>query len=164
MSSQHFEKVKAELLALQSKHDRIVPRHVWEWARKNTKSALWKQFEWNKDKAAHAHWDDTARELIKTYLTVTVVTSRKVITSVGYVRDPTAEPKEQRYIALTSAELDQQSAEKIMLAELDRCEAAIERARNVVGILDQRYRGLSTKLEGLLTGIIDISGTFRTAA
>lgn len=158
------ERIKAALEEIRAKHGgKLRPRDVWKEARKNKKSILHREFEWNVSKAAERHWDDRARDLITRFITVVVVERAHKITGPYYVHDPRAARGEQSYIALTSAQVDRNHAREIMLAELDRCKASIKRARNVSAVLNVKHPGISDQLEGLLSDIVNMQEDLRAA-
>lgn len=147
----------------------ITPAAVVEAAKADRRSALGQQFNWDRDSAAEAHWTETARRLIKRFVTVEVtILPRKVVT-VQYVRHPDLPKREQGYIALTSEQIDLDRATKIMLNEIERCANAIDRARAVCAVLERRFPGVGARLDRSLheltqlRGIID-AGSFGEAA
>jgi len=144
--------VVAELEKLRDKSGRLTAEQVYQ-AAKNKRHPLHKEFIWDDKKAAYLQRIERANELIR-YATQIVITRNIKIDVPCYVRDPSKAGNEAGMISLTSADLDKQQSEKIMLAELDRCEYAIVRARGVVGFLDKSHPGLSIKLEEMLAAII----------
>lgn len=156
------ERIRKAIQELRDRHGRVTPRMVVD-AAKNAKHPLHDEFEWDDATAADQARLERARVLIR-YVTVMVVHESKQIKVPMYVRDQTKEPTEQGYIALTSAQMDRKNAEATMLAELARCQSAIERARGVVGVLDEKHPGLSAKLEKMLNDIVRLRGEFGEAA
>lgn len=61
--------IQAELLAIKGRRDLLPPPDVVAYAKKNRKSALHKQFQWDVGKAAYEHWLTTARRLIVVHIT-----------------------------------------------------------------------------------------------
>lgn len=156
------EVIQKAIEALKDKNGRITPQAVVTAAR-NKRSPLHSQFEWDDEKAADKQRLDRARELIVTYVTVVTGSSVKKFAVPAYVRDPRAESAQQGYISLTGPEMTRQNAEHVLLAEIERCEGSITRARNVAGALDSKFPGLSARLESLLMQIIDLR-SFAVAA
>ena len=144
--------VVAELEKLRDDDGRLTAEQVYEAAR-NKRHPLHKEFIWDDKKAAYEQRIARANELIR-YATQTVIRRDVKIEVPCYVRDPDKAGNEAGMISLTSADLDKQQSEKIMLAELDRCESAIVRARAVVSFLDKTHPGLAIKLEEMLAAIV----------
>lgn len=57
--------VQAELDAIERANGDLHPDVVWKWAKSHPKSALYQEFEWDKNRAAEAHWRRTAQRLIQ---------------------------------------------------------------------------------------------------
>lgn len=146
--------LQRELKKLSDRHGRITPEIVVEAAR-DPSSPLHREFDWNDPTAAHAARLDRARQLITT-ITVMVIRRKERITSVFYVRDPRRGSKEQGYVSLSAPDLRRNDATDIMMSELDRCEAAIDRARGVVSVLDARFPGIREDLDGLLEEVVRV--------
>lgn len=157
-----MEIVRHALAELADNDGRIDPERVVTAAR-NPKHALHGDFNWDDKKAAHQNRLDKARELIR-YVTVTTVIHNVKVVTPYYVRDPRKQPNEGGSIAVNSDLLDQQDAEKIMLAELDRCESAINRARAVTAGLDGKFTGISQKFEAMLAHIVSMRAMVDEAA
>ncbi len=154
MSSKRIDIIKAELERIRKQHGgRLTPEAVVLAARKPN-NPLHREFDWNDKRMANRGRLDTARDLITTYVTVTVVHKAQKITCPMYVRSPEVLSREQGYTAVTEETMNRAHAHKIVLAELDRCQSAIERARNIAGVLDSRFPGLSNEFEALLENII----------
>lgn len=66
----HKTLVQWELDQLEKKHKVLRPKDVVEFAKKNPKSALYKEFPWDKSKAAERLWLEIARGLIKIHVTI----------------------------------------------------------------------------------------------
>src|SRR5438128_4396441 len=89
--------IRQALLSLEDDEGRLTPERVVKEARK-PESPLHDLFEWDTEKAAYQNWLDRAREIIRT-VRVEIVTEKRVISAVAYVRDPAAEPKIQGYVS-----------------------------------------------------------------
>lgn len=59
---------------------------------------------------------------------------------------------------------ERESAKKIIIDELERCESAIERARCVAGALNVKFPDVSGEIGQLLGGILDLRKKMRKAA
>lgn|SRR5262245_13141148 len=156
------EVIKQELEKLKNKNGRITPAIVVK-AAKSPKSPLHSEFVWDDVKAAQLQRLGRARELIQVFITVTVVQRDHIIKVPVFVRDPSAGPKQQGYVAITHEGLEREEAHSIMLRELSRCESSIERARGVVAVLNQRFPGLSAELENLLSSVLGLRSRLEAA-
>jgi len=111
--------------------------------------------------AAAERWRlERAGELIRRYVTLTVVHRNIRIKSVGYVRDPALPAHVPGMKSLD--EYNRQDSVKVVLAEIARCESAIERARAVTGYLDSRFPGLSDQLERALEALVAARSTLQS--
>jgi hypothetical protein len=154
MSSERRDQICYELERIRKANaGKLSPDHVLK-AATNPKSVLHKEFIWDDKKAAEAQRLERAREIIITYATIVVVDKSRVITAPLYVRDPNAASDEQGSISINPAEIAEDDARRVMLNELARCESAIQRARNVVGVLATQYPNLNVELENLLSGLV----------
>lgn len=60
------KKVQSELESIERANGgELHPDAVWQWAKSHPRSALYQEFEWDKTKAAEAHWRRTAQRLIQ---------------------------------------------------------------------------------------------------
>lgn len=149
------ERIRLALEEIRRKNGgRLTPALVVA-AAKNPKHTLHDEFEWDDRKAAARQREDVARSLIR-YVTVTVTTERRAFKSVVYVRDQELPKKEAGYVAITNEDIEYEHAERIVLAELGRCEAAVERARGICAVLDRHHPGLSDRLELMLQEIVGL--------
>lgn len=147
--------IAAAIEKCRDKDGRLHPERVIEAAR-NPKSPLHDEFEWDLHKAAHEHWIERARQLIREVKLVVVVNDRRLVCPM-YVSDPMA--SESSYIKTQDTAENGALAERVMLAELDRIESAINRARSVSAVL-----GLDEQLERMLQGVITLRQSLRMAA
>ena len=79
---------------------RLTPNAVLDDA-KDPDSPLHDSFEWDDEKAAHAHRIEQARALI-TSVRVVQRTDKTAVRAVFYVRDPSAENDEQGYVSTST--------------------------------------------------------------
>ena len=129
------EQQKQYLQALADKHGRLTPDTVVEDARSKD-SPLHTLFEWNLKAAAHAHWVERARELIRCIkVTVTTSTPATVRVVPMFVRDPDVPNDKQGYRKLLSVRSEPEVVQEVVLRELACVEAALKRAINVADVL-----------------------------
>jgi hypothetical protein len=152
-----ISKDKADSIrALADENGYIEPQTVVDAARRPS-HPLHKDFDWNVQSAAQAHWLDTARKLIR-YVRVEFVTRDLVINSVAYVSDPQRPPKSKRYVDLTVAATQKGVAREILLDEMQRIVAQIRRARQICAVL-----GLTAQLDALLADVDSLMAAAETA-
>jgi flavin-binding protein dodecin len=135
---------------LADKHDgRITAEMVVADARKKT-SPLHGLFEWDIDKAAHQHWLDRARTIIR-HVQVNVTVERVKVQSVAYVRDPSVGNREQGYRHIERVSESPEDSEAALAYELSRAEAYMQRAVNVAKALglESEARDALGKIAGL---------------
>lgn len=109
----------------------------------NPDSPLHSEFEWDKDLAAHAHWIDRARQLIRS-VKVIITTDTKTVRCVGYVRDPTKANGEQGYLSIDKIRTDQDLARQALVNEFNRADAALRRAYKLAIAF-----GIESEIEGI---------------
>lgn len=161
--TEHTDKIKAALEAIRKKNGgRLTRQQVVDAARAKN-HPLHDEFVWDDRKAADLQRLDRAQELIVRYLTVVIVDRSVKITAPFYVRDPSAEANEPGYVALTSEQIDRNAASQIILNEVDRCESAIGRARDIAGVLERKHHGIVGMLESMLANLIDIRKRLQAA-
>lgn len=145
------KEIETRLAEITMKHGGVLtPEAVVEDA-KQKNSPLHALFEWDVKKAAHHHWLETARGLIRSVRVEVHIDSRKVST-VAYVRDPTAPPEKQGYVRTATLKSDQDLAREALEQEFSRITAAMHRAREL-----SVYFGLKDELEGMIATL----GEFR---
>jgi hypothetical protein len=66
--SERTDNLATELEARRNEHGKIVPTEVVAWARKNPKSRLHAQLEWNDSIAAERYRIDQVRELLQVHI------------------------------------------------------------------------------------------------
>ena len=124
----------------------ITPEMVIEAAR-DKRHPLHNEFDWNVKSAAHKHWQNTARHIIRSVKIVYRV-EHKNVTAVAYARDPDADSKTQGYISVASIRSDEDVARDIVIAEFKRVRSALKRARDLANVL-----GASDDIDELLTSL-----------
>jgi hypothetical protein len=140
---------RAAIEALEDSSGIVTPERVVDAAR-DPDHPLHDCFDWDMERAAREHWLDTARSLIRE-VKIRVRIERRVITSVAYVRDPRLPARQAGYVALTEAARRHDLSRDVLEAELDRCTAALTRARAVASVL-----GMAADLEDLLEATTQI--------
>jgi hypothetical protein len=106
---------------------KLTPNQVVEDAQ-DPESPLHSLFQWDVDRAAHEHWLDTARAVIREVV-VTVTTTRTVVDVVRYVGDPNR-GREQGYVALFAIASDE-DRRQVMLTEIERAIGIVRRANGI---------------------------------
>ena len=110
---------------------------------KDPDSPLHEHFDFDVERAAMSHWRSVARGLISS-VRVHIRTETYTLSSVGYVRDPDKDSKEQGYVAVASVRSDKDRARRVLEAELSRAESAMARAYDVAHAL-----GLQNEVEAI---------------
>lgn len=124
---------------------------------KDKKSPLHGLFEWNREKAAGAHWVDTARAIIGA-VRVVVTNQTTVVRAPVYVRDPSA-GSDQGYRSTTALRLDPEQARESLVLILRVAAGHVARALEVAEPL-----GLSADVEGLIEEIVGLERKVSKAA
>lgn len=126
------KKIKAELMAIQSaSRDKMLhPANIVAWAKRNQKSALHRQFEWNNSKAAERYRLWQARQIIQ----VNVVTEdgRPQLVSLSFDRLGSG-----GYRSISDVVSDRELSEIMFndaLAELNRVQARFHRVRELTSV------------------------------
>lgn len=135
----------------------LTPDAVVRDARK-ADSPLHRFFEWDRAKAAHAHWLDQARALIVS-VRVQVTTETKNVTAVYYTRHPGLEASKQGYIGLAALRSDADLARQSLVAEFNAVANLLRRAREHAAALDA-----SAEVEALLQGVVGLRQRFEQQA
>lgn len=155
MTNEQRQEVKASLEAIEAKKDgRLTPDAVLEDAAERD-SPLHDFFEWDDSKAGHAYRLDQARTLIKSVMVV-VVTETKRVTSVAYVRDPTAPSDVQGYVSVAKLRGDPELARTAIIAEFARVAAMLERARALAIVL-----GAEDKVQAIIDEVVGLKQQFQ---
>lgn len=128
---------------------RLTPETVLRDA-KRKESPLHSSFEWDDKKAAHQHRLDTARELIRG---VRLITTTETINlkSIVFVRDPRRAANDAGYVRACDLSRDAAASRAAVLVEFDRAVSAMQRARDVAGMVGQTAL-IDKLIETLLAG------------
>lgn len=125
--------VEARLEQLAQKNaGRLTPEAVVEDAR-NPRSPLHSFIDWDDKKAAHQWRLDQARALIRS-VRVEIHTEAKTISTVRYVRDPSAK-EAQGYVPVAKLRDDKDMAREAIESEMSRVLATLERAQGLADAL-----------------------------
>lgn len=147
ISQSKREEIRARLSELEAAGGgRLTPDAVVKDA-KSPDSPLHGCFEWNVKKAAHAHWLEQARALITSVMVVTR-TEKSTVSTVFYVRDPSAGPVEQGYVSVETVRSDADMAREVLVREFSVAGSALTRARNLAKVL-----ALEDEVEQLISGV-----------
>lgn len=126
------------LAALEDRKGRITPNRLVEAARA-TEHPWHTSFEWDDAKAAHEHRVETAREIIRTYVTARITDDVIVRPSAPvYVRDPRLPNDEQGYVNIARVRSDEELTREVLVQEFSRAAAALQRAYDVADALNAR--------------------------
>lgn len=140
---------------LESARGEVTPRAVVEDA-KDKSSPLHELFEWNKVKAAEAHWLQTAREVIGS-VTLIVTTTEHTIKTPHYVRDPDANG--QGYRSVTALRTDPASAREALISTLQVAAGHLRRAQDLAQPL-----GMQADIDRLITEVLGVQRLIQVAA
>lgn len=112
---------------------RITPDAVIADAQ-DKESPLHGVFEWDDSKAAHQYRLEQARELIRS-VKVEIVTSERIISTVRYIRDPSA-AGEQGYVEVSKIRGEREIALTALRSEIGRLSTIAERVEGLSYALD----------------------------
>lgn len=153
MTAEQRQAIKDRLAQIEARNGgRLTPDMVVQDAKRKD-SPLHACFEWDVKKAAAAYWLDQARELI-TSVRVVVRTEHTNVSSVFYVRDPSA-GKEQGYVSVTTLRTDKEMAREALVSEFSRVADMLRRAREVAAALE-----CQGDVEDLLKSVIGLRQRF----
>lgn len=119
---------------IEDRYGRVTAERLFEEA-KSKAHPLHNDFEWDKDKAFYEHNLSIARTIISS-VRIVVTHSKKKISCVGYVRDPSAPPDQQGYVNVARLRTEEEAAMEAILTEVARVQAALERAQELAVALD----------------------------
>lgn len=111
------------------------------------------QLDWDDARAAHAHRLDQARTLIRSVRLI-VHESRISFSTVAYVKDATAEPTQQGYIAIQSLIDDEARSRMTVEAELARLSSILARVREIAATLGHEDM-VNAYLSTLASSLVD---------
>ena len=117
----------AHVKRLEDTRGGITPDLVLDDARQKN-SPLHDLFDWDKTKAAHNWWLETAREVIRS-VHIVVTTTTTTVKTPHYVRDPDATG--QGYRSVTALMREPACARQALIHELTRAAGVVTRAREL---------------------------------
>lgn len=139
------KELNAEMDRLYKLHNGLTPNLVVE-AASNPSSILHEFFEWDNEKAGHAHRLQQARNLI-TSVKVTIVNETKMISAISYVRDPRLPSDQQGYVSIATLKTDKDLARESIALEFRQAYSHLHRAKihaEALGMQDQVSALIST--------------------
>lgn len=140
----------------------ITPDIVISDAKKKD-SPLHDQFNWNVEEAAMEAWRETARRIIRSVRVVITVEDVKFPAECRvlpeFIRDPSAESKNQGYSRAAEIRNDHELAVSALMYEIERADGAIGRARGVAEAL-----GLSDEINIVSSAIATVRKKAKGAA
>ncbi len=148
------ELVAQKLAEISGKYGRLTPDIVVMEA-KDPDSILHNLFEWDDAEAGHQHRLFQARQII-TSVRVVITTEDRKISTVYYVRDPEADPKEQGYVSIDKLKTDKDLARESIVMEFSRATSYLHRAKNHAEAL-----GLSDDIDELIIDIDELKQKVR---
>ena len=151
------QSVNDYLIALHQEHGTLTPDLVVEDAKRKD-SPLHDLFEWDKAKAAQAHWHDVARALIRN-VRVVVVNEGRSLRAPFFVRDPALSSKVQGYTTVTKLRTDADLARDAVADECSRAAAAFRRAQEVAAAV-----GVDADVRDLLDETLALGQRVKAAA
>ena len=142
-------KIRQKVLSEMERDGRLTATRLVEVA-SDTNHPMHSDFTWDNEVAGPLYRIDQARKIIQS---VRVVVTNEVhrITSVAYVRDPSAEPHQQGYISTVHLQTDEDLARDAVLNEANRIQSSVERAWQFATAI-----GLQGELEGILQAIVGL--------
>lgn len=126
--------VRAELERLALEHDGKLTPDVVVAEANDPDSPLHRHFTWDDSEAAAKQRLHEARQLIRS-VRVEVKTETLTIAAPMFVRDPTADGRQQGYVTVASLRPNEDLAREVIVTEFGRAAAALARARAVAAAL-----------------------------
>ena len=139
MTSEQRKAIKERLAQIEVANGGILTPDAVVADAKKKDSPLHSCFEWDTKKAAAAYWVQQAREII-TSIRVEMRTETTKVTSVYYVRDPSASSDKQGYVSVKTLRTDEELARDALIQEFSRVADLLKRARDLAVMLDATER------------------------
>lgn len=133
MTKAEQKAIAAELAKLTLLGGGVLTPHAVVGAAKDPLSAMHAQFTWDDDEAADAWRLDQARQLIRS-VKVNFTVEHRVVSTVGYVRNPDADFNKQGYVATASLVGDNERSREVLVTEFTRASAALRRAKELSAV------------------------------
>lgn len=146
----------AHIRSLEDADGRITPDQVVADA-KQKDSPIHNLFEWDKTKAAAAHWLDQARAIIGA-VRVVVTNQTTTIKAPLYTRDPEAHGA-QGYRSVAALRANPDQARESLIYTLEVAAGHMRRAHELAGQL-----GLSGEIDTLIDQIVGVQRSLKVAA
>lgn len=147
MSAEERKAYQTRLAELTAKHGGILTAEAVLEDAKHKASPLHDYFDWDVQKAAHQHWVEQARQLIRS-VRVVITTETRTVSTVAYVRDPTLGGEVQGYRLTTGVRTDADLSRDVLVDELDRVVSALKRTEDLADAF-----GLAEEVHGLLADV-----------
>lgn len=125
---------------------RLTPDLVVQDA-ESSDSPLHELFEWDDGVAGHKYRIEQARQVI-TSVRVVITTEHKAVSTVFYVRDPSAESTEQGYVSINTLKSDSDLARESIVMEFSRAASYLQRARTHAEAL-----GMAQEVDALIADV-----------
>jgi hypothetical protein len=126
------EAVVAALAELEDSTGRLTAEAVVE-AAADEASPLYTYFQWDDNQAAHQYRLHQARKLIRS-VEVVLRVSRRTITAIGYIRDPSVDGREQGYRATREIARDDNDSHEALAYAFSSAAAHLRRARDLAKV------------------------------
>jgi hypothetical protein len=165
MKTKDQQKAARDRLAeLEEQHGKLTANLVVADAEKRD-SPLHNYFEWDTRKAAQRYRLMQARALIRS-VRINVRTEKTVVSTVAYIRDPAAGPREQGYLSVAKVRTDKDVARDALVDEFSRAAAILRRAREIAVAFDMagEVDTVVTEVETLRTRVVATTVDNRQAA
>lgn len=138
--------VVAALAELEDATGRLTPEQVVD-AAEDEGSALHQFFEWDDSEAARQHRLHQARRLIRS-VEVVLRVSRKTVSCIAYIRDPSVDGREQGYRATREVAKDDNDSHEALAYAFSAAAAHLRRARDLAKVF-RKEREFADLLESL---------------
>ncbi len=126
--------IREILAGIQDKDGRLTPRMVVD-AASDPDHPLHDRFEWDDEVAGLRFREHQARRLIEEVVYVSRHVG-KILESVGYVRDPEVDPKEQGYRSVEVIATEDELARDVLIREFKRIGSSLARAKELAAVFD----------------------------
>lgn len=127
--------LREELQGIEDRKGRLTPELVIEYAKKHPRSVLYQEFEWDKDKAAHAYWIQQARAILRSVTIIIQTEDRGAVTVSCYVRDPEVPHDQQGYRSILRIKEEPEPSRLLLLQEFTAAEAHLKRAQDIASVV-----------------------------
>lgn len=150
------ELIRQAIAELADSNGVVTSQAVFEAAR-SPNSVLHGEFEWNGDKAVIALGLQRAAELIRSVRVEVIIDTHKVVAPY-YINHPSS-TRAGEYMPVKEVANDETIKHGVLINEMSRIEAAINRARAIAGILD-----LEMELSKMMASVNVVRERVREAA